>query len=67
MADRPKLWNLFNKYNKNIISLIILLLVAKFQGNIEQRTTGYGCRQNQKSQAKDCGRRLYLDPTNKLP
>ena len=23
------------KYNKNIISLIILLLVAKFQGNIE--------------------------------
>ena len=29
-----KLLNLFNKYNKNIISLIILLLAAKFQGNM---------------------------------
>ena len=34
VAARLKLLNLFNKYNKNIISLIILLLVAKFQGNM---------------------------------
>ena len=34
VAVPPKLLNLFNKYNKNIKTLIILLLVVKLQGNI---------------------------------
>ena len=47
--------------------LFIVFVWSQYDGgNIEQRTKGYGCHQNQRSLAKDCGRRLYLDPTNKI-
>ena len=45
---------------------IVFVLSQYDGGNIEQWTIGYGCHQNQRSQAKDCGRRLNLDPTNKI-
>ena len=62
----------FNKQDLQNISASCLIGIFVFVwsqydgGNIEQSTIGYGCCQNQRGQAKDCGRRLYLDLTNKI-
>ena len=48
------------------LNIIVFVWSQYDGGNFEQRAIGYGCHQNQRSQAKGCGRKLYLDPTNKI-
>ena len=65
-----ELWQHFQNL-KNMASNAIVFVWSRHDGgNVEQKTIGQGFLRNQRSQAKDCGRRLLsgsyqqdLDPT----
>ena len=52
-----------------MLEIIIVFVWSQYDGgNIEQRTTGYGCRQNQEAKLKNSGRSdSLIQPTRIYP